>query len=42
MYLFLERCKKSDNVWLHALIQSDSVVYIHPYYYCTLQPRFVL
>jgi len=23
MYLFLERCRKSNNVWLHALIQSD-------------------
>ena len=22
-YLFLERCRKSDNVWLHALVQSD-------------------
>jgi len=22
-YLFLERCKKSDNVWLRALMQSD-------------------
>jgi len=22
-YLFLERCRKSDNVWLRALMQSD-------------------
>jgi len=25
-YLFLERCRKSNNVWLHALMQSD---YLH-------------
>jgi len=23
MYLFLERCRKSDNVWLRTLMQSD-------------------
>jgi len=23
MYLFLERCRKSKNVWLRALMQSD-------------------
>jgi len=23
MYLFLERCRKSNNIWLHALLQSD-------------------
>ena len=23
VYLFLERCKKSKHVWLHALVQSD-------------------
>jgi len=23
VYLFLERCRKSNNVWLRALIQSD-------------------
>jgi len=23
VYLFLERCRKSNNVWLHALMQSD-------------------
>ena len=22
-YLFLERCRKSNNVWLRALMQSD-------------------
>jgi len=22
-YLFLERCRKSNNIWLHALMQSD-------------------
>jgi len=28
-YLFLERCRKSDNVWLRALMQSDC--FIRPY-----------
>jgi len=23
MYLFLERCRKSNNVWLRVLMQSD-------------------
>ena len=23
-YLFLERCRKSNNVWLRALMQSDA------------------
>jgi len=23
VYLFLEQCRKSNNVWLHALMQSE-------------------
>jgi len=23
MYLFLERCRKSNNIWLHALMHSS-------------------
>jgi len=32
IYLFSERCRKSNKVWLHALIQSHcQIVYIRPY-----------
>ena len=31
-YLFLERCRKSNNIWLRALMQSDSLNTIIAFY----------
>jgi len=40
-YLFLERCRKSSNVWLHALVQSgclhSSLFFEHYKPHCTLR-----
>ena len=37
-YLFLERCRKSNNVWLHALMQSDCLYspLFFEHYHCIL------
>jgi len=35
MHLFLKRCRKSDNRWLRALMQSDSLNTTAVFYYAT-------
>jgi len=40
MYLYMERCRKSNNVWLHALMQSGFFILV--LILSTLQPHFTL